>query len=325
MYKLYSRTVCDASVDAHLHHSNKMKSRSLLIFAAGVILGLLGFALAHYLVPRTDSGTKRTFCSFDPPTGPAGQIYFNTNMLKLDEADLTQVLNLYQEVSGRTVIRNTRLSDVKITLHNATPLNRVEALQLLDTALAENGIAMIVTGELAMKAVPTQFASAESPPEIELPPEELPDSSSFMVRVAPLRKANADQVTKLLGLFSANPSGVIYVPSGNILILRDYSSNIRRMLHLLDEAQQPEFNFNLFSNLNSRPAPAVNPGNSPQRALPRNPLPTPPPLSFPGIAPPYVALPPPERHFTPTPPPIPRGFIPPPWNTTNGGSSETNR
>ena len=73
-------------------------------------------------------------------------VRFEAGMLKLADADLEQVLNLYQELSARTVIRGTNLPPVKISLHNQTPLTRVETLQLLDTALVQNGITMVLVG-----------------------------------------------------------------------------------------------------------------------------------------------------------------------------------
>ena len=176
---------------------------------------------------------------------------FDAGMLKLADADLDQVLNLYQEVSGRTVIRNPSLPTVKISLHNQKPLTRVETLQLLDTTLEQNGVTMVLAGDASVKAVPNLEAISETPPDIEARADELPDSSSYMTCTIRLKQAKPDQVIGMLGTVSRMSRSVVYVPTGNLLILRDYSSSIRQMLRLI---QQVDDRPALSPVDNSRPA-----------------------------------------------------------------------
>jgi type II secretory pathway component GspD/PulD (secretin) len=212
--------------------------RALILFLSGAAVALSCVWLASCGADRLSGSQKHTFSSFDPPRGPAAVVRFDAGMLKLADADLEQVLNLYQEVSARTVIRGTNLPAVKISLHNQTPLTRVETLQLLDTALMQNGITMVLVGDATVKAVPNREAGSETPPAIDARADELPDSSSYMTCTVRLKHANADQVVRMLSLASRMPNSIVYVPSGNLLILRDYSANIRRMLHLLQQADR---------------------------------------------------------------------------------------
>ncbi len=125
-----------------------------------------------------------------------------------------------------------------ITVRNETPLTRIEALQLLDTVVAQNGIAMVLAGETAVKAVPEAMAIAEAPPEITLPLEELPDSGSFMSRTVQLKKAKAVEVIAVLMPLAKTPNGLIPIQSQNLLVIRDYSANVKRMLKMLQELEK---------------------------------------------------------------------------------------
>ena len=212
--------------------------RAFIIFLSGAAVALLCVWPASCVPGRLAVSAKHTFSSFDPPRGPAAEVQFDAGRLKLADADLDQVLNLYQEISARTLIRATNLPPVKISLHNQTPLTRVETLQLLDTTLMQNGITMVLVGDATVKAVPNREAIFEIPPTIQARAEELPDSSSYMTCTIALKKAPADQMMGMLGLVSRMQKSIVYVPTGNLLILRDYSSNIRQMLRLIQQADR---------------------------------------------------------------------------------------
>jgi type II secretory pathway component GspD/PulD (secretin) len=211
--------------------------KSLILFLSGAAVALICVWLASSGPDRKAGPTKNTFSSFDPPRGSAAAVQFDTGALKLADADLEQVLNLYQEVSARTVLRATNLPQVKISLRNQTPLTRVETLQLLDTALEQNGVTMVLVGDASVKAVPNRNARSETPPVIDPKAGELPDSSSYMTCTIRLNKANPDQVVGMLGTVSRMGNSVVYVPTGKVLILRDYSSSIRQMLPLIQKAE----------------------------------------------------------------------------------------
>src|SRR4051794_40789802 len=80
------------------------------------------------------SAGATTLSSFDPPT--PGEKTMAARSIKFEQADLAQVLDLYADVSGRSIIRGGNLPDVKITFSNQTPMRAVEVLQALDTVLA---------------------------------------------------------------------------------------------------------------------------------------------------------------------------------------------
>jgi type II secretory pathway component GspD/PulD (secretin) len=192
--------------------------------------------------PATPAGASpaaneaETFSSLDRPsprhaTIPAGTINF-------EEADLLQVLNFYQELSKRTVVRPANLPLTKITLRNARPATTVTALQLLDTALAQNNIAMIPQGTDIVKAVPAAQAPVEAVPICELAPHELPDSQSYICYVVQLKERLPRDLAQALQPFAKTPNSILGIDTAGMLVLRDYSANVKRMLQVLEKIEQ---------------------------------------------------------------------------------------
>jgi type II secretory pathway component GspD/PulD (secretin) len=221
-----------------------MKTRllSLPLTAFFVVTALAGEkGASRLLVPEsTHRGENEapTFSSFDRPRARDGSSVVPAGMLKFVDADVEMVLNIYQELSGRTVIRAVPLPHGKVTFQTQTPLSRVEALQALDTVLAESQIAMVLMGSKFVKAVPAAQAHAEAGPVIELPPDQLPDSSSYLVYIVKPKGIDATEALQMIVPFARLPNSVVAIKNPGVLILRDYSANVRRMLQVLERVEK---------------------------------------------------------------------------------------
>ncbi len=202
------------------------------------LAGVLCLALTACQTNPPAPAAKKTFSSFDVPTHGKAQLECPVGMLDFQNADLSQVLMIYQELSRRSVIRPATLPAPRITVRNQTPLTRVQALQLLDTALAQNGIAMVLSGDDAVKAVQDVTAVTEAPPEITLPWEQLPDSGSFMMRTVQLKRLRPSELVPVLAPLMKTPNALLPIDSSNLLIIRDYSSNVRQMLRLIEDLEK---------------------------------------------------------------------------------------
>ena len=103
--------------------------------------------------------------------------------------------------------------------------------------LAQNGVTMILIGTKFVKAVPSNQAPTESAPVIELSADQLPDSSSYMVYVVELTSRKPSDILPSIQPFAKMPNSSVAINEGGLLILRDYSSNIRRMLQIIDRLE----------------------------------------------------------------------------------------
>jgi type II secretory pathway component GspD/PulD (secretin) len=182
---------------------------------------------------------RNTFSSFDVPRGTNTVGVIPAGMIRWQDIDVVEVLKFYQDLSRRSVLRSpTVLLNTRITFRNEQPLSVINTLRVLDTLLAQQGIAMVYQGDDAVKAVPAASAPTEAPPEIDLPAELLPESSSVMQRTVRLKRLRADEAAAIVAPFAHLPNSVIAVKGSRTLILRDYSANIRRMLGALETADR---------------------------------------------------------------------------------------
>jgi type II secretory pathway component GspD/PulD (secretin) len=187
---------------------------------------------------------EETYSSIDRPGSGAETLA--PGLLRFEEADLTQVLNTYRELSKRTIVRSSALPHAKISLETQTPLTRIEALQALDTVLAQNGIVMIPQGTKFVKAVARQVAPQETPPIVNLPREQLPESSTYVTYIVEVKHKTPKDIAAGLQPFAALPNSILGIDSAHLIVLRDFSSNVRRMLEILERidkespAEKPE-------------------------------------------------------------------------------------
>ena len=174
-----------------------------------------------------------------PPTAgadPAKQeeSIFPPGTIDFPQIPLENVLDLYGDLVKRTILHAAALPQVIITLKTQTPLTRTEAVQALDTVLAMNGITMINVGEKFVKAVPTQMAQAQGNSKFTTHDiNDLPEADQYITHIAQLKYAKPSEVLPALTPFAQIPNSILPIDSSQILVIRDYSANIKRMLELL--------------------------------------------------------------------------------------------
>lgn len=201
--------------------------------------GLLAWAGGCATGPTTQF--KTTYSSFDQPSDHPAKQDKAQGEINFQGAPLEAVLKIYETVSQRTVVHGP-LPDTTIDLHTDTPVGRVETLQLLDTTLAQHRITMVLSGDNVVKAVPTGKLSGEVAPEIDLPWQSLPDSSSYMQRTIQLQKLQAIDLIPVLSPLSKLPNSIIVDQKQNLLILRDYAANVKQELRLLETLENKPAN-----------------------------------------------------------------------------------
>jgi general secretion pathway protein D len=148
--------------------------------------------------------------------------------------DPDQFFDLYSQISGRTVIRPYTLQGLqKITLKAATDWTRQEAVFAMDSVLAQNGVAMIPVGEKFVKAVPNQFAATEGAAPSKVTPTDYADGEQFITQVVELKVVKPSDLQQLLSSFTKSPQGITAFDATQTLVIRDYASNVKRMLALI--------------------------------------------------------------------------------------------
>ncbi len=158
---------------------------------------------------------------------PAGEIDFPS-------VNIEQVLPIYAELVGRTILR-AQLPPIMISLKTQTPLTKTEAIQALDSVLAMNGITMINIGDKFVKAVPVNLASQMAAPFSTTDETGLPESDQYVSDIVQLKYAKPTEVVPALTPLAQIPNSILPIDSSGILIIRDYASNVKRMLELIKQ------------------------------------------------------------------------------------------
>ena len=155
-------------------------------------------------------------------------------MIDFKEADLSQVLDIYAELTGRTILRPATLPAVKINLRAQTLLTRREGIQALESVFALNQIATVPMEDKFVKVLQSQnVINAGGRPTAVA--SNIAEFGPFVTHIVQLKYADPAEVLQVVQPFAQLPNSIVAVKSSQILVLRDYAENIKRMLELIEK------------------------------------------------------------------------------------------
>jgi len=160
---------------------------------------------------------------------------FAPGSIALEEADLFQVLDIYQELTGRTVLRGAWLPPTKISLRNQSALTQSEASYAFELALALNHLSLVPHEEKFVFAVPTAaVARLDSVPKLpaEDKPADLSDFPPGLIKFLDVEVASVLKVyAALTGQAVTTPAAL---PPAKITIRTQTPLTRREAIHALD-------------------------------------------------------------------------------------------
>ncbi len=139
-----------------------------------------------------------------------------TNITELDE-----MLQLYADLRGRTVLWPRNLSMRKLDFSSDKPLTRQETTKALDVSFGLSGVALIDIGETWVKAAP--FAGCQTSADST-------GQTNYLVHVQQLTYVKPSDLVPVLQPFSSGVANSIFpIDADHILVLRDLPENLDRM------------------------------------------------------------------------------------------------
>lgn len=154
-------------------------------------------------------------------------------------ADLGMILQKYSELINRSVLRSPAAEGplkAAVFFVNQTPLTRSEAIQAYQAIFAMNGLAFVEVGEKFLRVVPTAEAPAQAQkPMIINHPDELPEMGQFVTYIVQLKHVKPSEVGQTLVPFQSGKFGGITAIEPQMLVLRDFAENIKRMLEMVEK------------------------------------------------------------------------------------------
>ena len=166
-----------------------------------------------------------------------------TNDVEFPGIDVNTFLDVYGGLVGRTVLRPAALTAPPITLKTEKPLTHTELVEAMKTILEMNGVTVINLGTNFVQAMNAQDALAAAPEFSTKDGKDLPNSGQYIVQIVPLKFVKPSAMADVLKPFSKTQN-LLPLDDNNMLIIRDYSYNVKRMLELVaqvDMEVQGEF------------------------------------------------------------------------------------
>ena len=168
-------------------------------------------------------------------TNAPGEELLEEGMINFQGADLNQVLEIYSMLVNRTVLRQATLPAAPIVLKTQGQLTKREGIQALDAVLALNGVTMVNVGEKFVKAVAEAQGNTAGAPFNTNSAASLPEMGQYVTHILQLKYAKPSELVPVLQGFVKIPNAILPIEGCQILVLRDYAENVKRMLELVSK------------------------------------------------------------------------------------------
>jgi type II secretory pathway component GspD/PulD (secretin) len=165
----------------------------------------------------------------------AEAIASDTNGLRLNfrNAPIDLVLEKLSEAAGFIIQVETPLRG-SLTVISSHPMTRDEAVDLLNTALNQNGYAAIRNGDRILRIMDKASAiSASNPVKMGNNPDAVPNNDEMVTQIIPIRFVEASQLVSDLSPFVSPQARIIANQAGNSIVITDTQANIRHLMEII--------------------------------------------------------------------------------------------
>jgi general secretion pathway protein D len=177
--------------------------------------------------------TLITLASFaaEPIASPPGGATITPNY---KDADLGQIIQAVSEVTGKNFIVDPRVN-AKVTMLSATPMSAGAFYEAFLSVLQVYGYVAVPAGKV-IKIVPNTDSR-------QLPSRDLPDqinstSDELVTQIITLKNISAAQLVPLLRPLVPQYGQLAAYAAGNMLIISDRSSNVSRILRIVERMDE---------------------------------------------------------------------------------------
>ncbi|MBI4702129.1 MAG: type II secretion system secretin GspD, partial [Deltaproteobacteria bacterium] len=162
------------------------------------------------------------------PQSDYAKVSFN-----LDEANLTELVKAISNITGRRFIFGGKLRQIQASVYAPDKITVAEAYLAFLTILNTNGLTVIPHGRFLEIAETKNAASLTTPVLGAATP--VPEADRYVTRLYRLVHVEAAEVQKVLTRFKSTDGDITVYEQGNLLIITDTGSNIKRMLRIVEE------------------------------------------------------------------------------------------
>ena len=182
---------------------------------------------------KAGAGDTGTLTQFEPgvefePKNPNYKVAFS-----LEDADLPELVRVISQLTGKRFIFGGKVRNIKATVFSPQKVTVAEAYQAFLSILETNGLTVIPHGRF-LKIVETAGVASQTTPMFNVA-EGAPAEDRYITRMHRLGHVSADDVAAVLGKFKTKEGDIAVYGPGNLLIITDTGTNIRRMMQIVEE------------------------------------------------------------------------------------------
>ncbi|TNF56826.1 type II secretion system protein GspD, partial [bacterium] len=155
-------------------------------------------------------------------------------ILNFDNAALKDVINTISSITGMNFLVAPGL-DARITIHSTDKIPTSEALNVFESVLELNNMALVKSGRF-YKLVPASTAK-QRPIDVKKgsESEDVLPIDRMITQIVQVDFIPAAEISRVLQPLLSQFGGIIPDPRTNLLIINELSSNLKRVLSILDE------------------------------------------------------------------------------------------
>jgi general secretion pathway protein D len=176
--------------------------------------------------------------------------------LNFRNAPLDLILNHLSEAAGFIVVMEAQVKGT-VTVMSGQPLNRDEAVDLLNSVLGKNGYAAIRDGRTLTIVERSAAKGRNIPVKVSNDPAQIPSNEEIVTQIIPIRYVEAEQLARDLSTFVSSQATFVANAAGNSIVMTDTQSNIRHMVEIIraiDTSAQSETEIRVFKLKNANPS-----------------------------------------------------------------------
>ncbi|HLP09755.1 MAG TPA: secretin N-terminal domain-containing protein, partial [Opitutaceae bacterium] len=174
------------------------------------------------------------------PIPPAGDGDAMVDNIKLSDNPLTSVLDLLEQLTGRSVIRPQQLPTPTFTFNSHGPITKRDAIIALESLLSLNNIAVAPLGEKFIKVVVITNIKTEAPELVLGTLADQPPSGRIVSKLFRLEHLDTTTFqTQVQPFLSPGFGAVVPFQNSSTILVTDTISNLQRLEYVLEQVDKP--------------------------------------------------------------------------------------
>jgi type II secretion system protein D len=172
-----------------------------------------------------------------PPPQQAAPRPVDQVSLTFPKNQVADILNFYENLTGKRIIRDSNLAGNEITILIAKPVSREDAIGIIESSLLMNNYSIVPVDDQTIKVLgPSRAPRTEGLPLYNALDELPTDGDKIISFYKPLNFISPEEaMTVIQGVVQVNAYGsLVPVPNTNAIILTDKTPIIRKALGLLE-------------------------------------------------------------------------------------------